>query len=82
MPDLAGGDGAWGSQVVGGGDDLGGGMGGGPLGFVPLGSSVVLYVGSLRCGWRGRGVAQRPVVWQGVGVGVWGLGCGYPGGVG
>ena len=30
----------------------------------------------------GRGVAQRPVVWQGGGVGVWGFGCGYSGGVG
>ena len=49
-------------------------MGRGPLGIVPLGSIVVLYVGPLRCGWRGRGVAQRPVVWQGGDVGVWGLG--------
>ena len=57
-------------------------MGGGPLGIVPLGSIVVLCVDPLQCGWRGRGVAQQPVVWQGVGVGVWGLGCGYPGGVG
>ena len=43
---------------------------------------VVLCVDPLQCGWRGRGVAQQPVVWQGGGVGVWGLGCGYPGGVG
>ena len=57
-------------------------MGGGPLGIVQLGSIVVLYVGLLRCGWHGRVVAQQLVVWQGVDVGVWGLGCGYPGGVG
>ena len=57
-------------------------MGGGPLGIVPLGSIVVLCVDPLQCEWRGRGVAQQPVVWKGVGVGVWGLGCGHPGGVG
>ena len=57
-------------------------MGGGPLGIVPLGSSVVLCVGPLRCGWRGRVVAQQSVVWQGVDVGVSGFECGYPGGVG
>ena len=57
-------------------------MGGGPLGIVQLGSIVVLYVGPLRCGWHGRGVAQQPVVWWGVDVGVWGFGCGYSGGVG
>jgi len=53
-----------------------------PSGIVPLGSSVVLCVGPLRCGWRGRVVAQQSVVWQGVDVGVSGFECGYPGGVG
>ena len=57
-------------------------MGGGSLGVVPLGSSAVLCVGPLRCGWRERGVAQRPIVFQGVDVGVWGFGSGYSGGVG
>ena len=38
-------------------------MGGGPLGIVRLGSIVVLYVGPIRCGWHGRGVAQQPDVW-------------------
>ena len=77
MPDLAGVDGAWGSQVVWGGDDWVE-----ELGIVPLGSSVVLCVGPLRCGWRGHVAAQQSVVWQGGAVGVWGFGCGYPGGVG
>ena len=34
----------------------------GPPVIAPLGSSVVLYVGPPRCGWRGRGVARRPAV--------------------
>ena len=49
-------------------------MGGGPSGIVPLGSSVVLYVGSPQCGWHGRGVARQPVVGLGVGGGAGGLG--------
>ena len=57
-------------------------MVGGLPGIVPLGSSVVLYVGPPRCGWHGRGVARRLVVGLGVGGGAWGFGCGHPCGVG
>ena len=53
-------------------------MGGGPTEIGPLGSSVVLYVGPLWCGWHGHGVARQPVVGLGVGGGAWGSGVVIP----